>query len=412
MRPSLVSVAALAWCTITLFSSLGPPLPPLPLLVLGVVSAGLAALGPRLPASTRAPLLAVVALPLWLSAVGLVGPLPASPGLRFGVGAPVLVLGLAGLRLAEGRPLRLGLIGLALVLGLRALLAPGVEAGGVDLAATLALCLILTSISLGLPAAASRPAALALSLACAVRLATMSDLVTPPSDEAGLRRAQAAGLLAVHAKALAAEPALGLVGVELDPTNHTLALALLADHPVEVMLDRGWRPAGAPLSTEQTLQAAHGLERRGRGGEAMRLLWSGRRDGQLAWTLALFQRDLGHEPTVASASPPPATPRLPGTLPMTWAALRDEARAIDLHLDEATTELLVEGRSQACDGPAELEVRVGAVVRRVVLPETTGAVRLPWPLAAGPQRLHLAFLNDHVTTVCDRNLWVDRLTLR
>ncbi len=402
--------AALAWGALTLLSASGPPLPPLALVGVGALALIVGVAAPR-PLASR--FLTIGALPLWLSAAGLVGEGSPSPLIQAVFAALCLVLLGLGLAQPEGRRLRLLLLAGGLVLGLRALLAPGAPAG-IPIAGSLGLVVLAGGASLGLPSSAARPASLALLLAVGLRLLAMADLARPPTDTDDLHRARAAGLLAHHAAALASSPALGLEALRLDPTNHVLALALLeAPLDPETLLDAGWRPEGASLTAPHRRAIGLSLERRGRGGEALRLLWAGRSDPQVAWTFALLQRDQGHEPTVDAPRQAPAdTPRLPGRLDLHWALLTEGARSFDLELDEPVQGIRVEGRAEPCQGPAELELRVGARIERLRLPEAVGTVQLDWPLAPGPQRLHLAFREDLVTEDCDRNLWVESITLR
>ena len=395
----------------------GAPLP-LPGLVLGVVLAlGAAASSGRAPALS-AGLLAVVAAPAWLSGAGVVvTPAAPVPGLSAAL-IQALALLLAILAPAAWPAGLRGLIvGLGLILGLRAaLVAPLLPLAPV-LAAPLVVGAVVVAGAASLPAGGQRGPAAALIMVLLVRVGFSSGpWVRPPDSPAAVARAAASGALVRQAPALAARPGLGLYALTLQPSAHPVALALIPGLGVEAPLDAGWRPEGAALSPALAMDLALSLDRRGRGGEALRLSWAGRADPAVAWLWLLLARDQGlvssrqAAPAAPATSPPPLAPRLPGRVPLGWAFLTAGGAQVDLHLDAPMDALVLEVRGQGWRGPAVLTLQVDAEApREVILPEGEGQLSLPGPWAAGPHRLRARFDNDAAGVDGDRNAWVDAL---
>lgn len=407
-----------AWLVATALSVGGGPLPP-PVLGLGLALVGAAlALGDRAP-MLSASLLAAAATPAWLLGAGVLDtPGAPSPG---GASAALLLLALGLAVAAPGalpRGVRMLVVAMGLVLGLRAwLVAPVVPAALWGVGPLVCGGMIVAGAA-ALPRSHLRPGAATLALALILRLGmAWGPWASPPRDAAAVARTAAVGALSRHTTALAERPALGLLALAQRPEAHPVALALAPRLGIEPLLDAGWRPEGALLAPTQRLALSLSLDRRGRGGEALRLAWAGRAAPEVAWAWLLLARDQGLVPADQTPAPsvdldaPAFAPRLPGRIALDWSFLTAGARQLDLHLDVPLPALSLEVRGQGWQGPALLSVQVDAASPRLIaLPEGADTLSLPGPWAAGPHRLRVRFENDAAGADGDRNAWVDALS--
>lgn len=79
----------------------------------------------------------------------------------------------------------------------------------------------------------------------------------------------------------------------------------------------------------------------------------------------------------------------------------------------AVTQLVLRARGDQCEGAPQAVVRVNGTQRGTVSVTSSGWADYPVSasLAAGAQRVEVAFINDRLTSTCDRNLYVDSIRL-
>ncbi len=346
-----------------------------------------------LPAPAAAGLLALGAAPLWISATdalpgALLLPLAAVLVLLHRDGLPRAVPPLL-LALTAVEALRLWLLVEALPPS--AGLAGALLAGGVAVAGA-------ASVSPGrLPAASlGLSGGLTLCLALAAWL-------QPPGTPAAVQRAASFGVLTHQPLP---EGDLALVALAAAPGWHALAMTL----PPEEALAAGWRPAGAPLEAPERIALARLLERESRGGEGLRLLREAS-GPTLVWWRVLFERLQGGEPGWSDAAPPEglALWRLPGDLDIGLTLSQTSVTELLIHADRPLDAVGLSLSGEWFEGPPELEIILDDRVRAVQVAEHRQRVSLG-PVAAGPHRILLRFLNDLQGSMGDRNIFVHTLT--
>ncbi|RME20119.1 MAG: hypothetical protein D6798_21235 [Deltaproteobacteria bacterium] len=395
-----------AWLAATLLTAASADILPL---AASLAVLGAAAVGSRWPLA--GPVLAVIAAPLWLQAAGVSGSLQAPTSPAGIVGASVLGVALVlAVAPRPGRTLRGVVLGLGLVQALRMWLVQDEVPGAPPLAGPLFVATVLVAGAAAVPARRRRRAAAVLACAALVHLGRGGwRMGSVPESSEDVRRLARTGGLARHLDRLVARPALGLAAVAADPLAPRPALDLLPVVGPQRLVDVGWRPGSAPLDPADRCALARALERRGRGGEALRLL---RRDGnapEVAWTRVLLARVQGLPQADDDwGTAPPGTPHLPGAVRLSWSLLANGARQLDFHLDRDVPALYLDVRGQAHRGPPRLWVTVDAGEPRRITPgPTVSTVAIAGPLAAGPHRLRVVFDNDLADADGDRNAWVD-----
>jgi hypothetical protein len=205
-----------------------------------------------------------------------------------------------------------------------------------------------------------------------------------------------------RAQALAEHRALALVrGIEplpadaatraewlrLLPQDDALALAV----GWEDALDLGWRPRrlhGAP--SKLVVDVAVELERRGRGGEGLRLLAWHPRQGAVDWWRALFERTQGLPVRWEGAS---LEPRLPGEIPWIVDATDQGHWSLVFTARAPLAAVAVELSGTAFSGPPVPRLRLDA--QPWIACPADGATRCPLgPADPGPHRVEVDYAED------------------
>ena len=361
------------------------------------------AAAPRLGPVATSGLLAVGAAPLFASAVLRASAIDAAL-------LVALVLLVAVGRRGAPRTLPWGLAALGAALSLRQAGLEGLLPGAAVPAAGLAL--------LGLAAGGSvvAPSLRGLGVALAVGAGVVGGQVLleesrPPASAAEAQSRAARHGFAEPTEALLARPGWALAALSAAPSSHELALALAPSVGLERALAAGWRPAGAPLAPEPRVEVARWLDARGRGGEALRLLWAGRRSGPtVAWWGALFAREQGRALVWGEGTPPPEARALPGAHALDEAFYRNGSAELLLQLDQPISALRLQVEGEAFEGPPTLTVSAcGRPLRQLDVPAGPVWLAVAEGLPAGPCRLRLRFDNDHSGPGGDRNLRVRAL---
>jgi hypothetical protein len=199
--------------------------------------------------------------------------------------------------------------------------------------------------------------------------------------------------LVYDALALSADPALAAALVRAAPDRDAAALAL----GWEAALDIGWRPYRAD---GVVIPVARALDAAGRGGEALRLLARHPREGDVDALRALLERvqgapDRWRGATLGEALPGRFDPALRFDTGG-WAGVEFTART-------ALAGVTLQGEGTPYAGAPVLEVRLdGGPPTRWAL-DGPATLALPGPIAAGPHRLDLFFVNDRADAGGDRN---------
>lgn len=188
--------------------------------------------------------------------------------------------------------------------------------------------------------------------------------------------------------------------VGLAPTRDEAAALL----PVEDALDAGWRPRKAE---GRTVEVAQALWKRGRGGEATRLLKRFPRFGEVDATLALFERREGAPSgwrggVTGTVLPGQAAFGRPGRL---WAT---GSREFVVTAAAPLSKLALEFSGQNYEGAPLVDVKLDeGNVRRVEVGEPL------WldlgPVEAGVHYIQISFLNDRFGPTGDRNVVLSRI---
>ena len=380
--------------------------------LLAMVGAG------RLARPVEGAVLAVTAAPLWLAAAGpsgLLGPAP-TPAATGGA----VVLGLAVLLAAAGQGglptgVRRILLLTGLVLALRAFLVAPELARDPGLTGLLALGTVLVGGVASAPGGRGegRLAALALAVAALIVLGrSRTSWTATPTTTAQVQQLARLGLLAPAVPVLVSHPALGLAAVSAAPDEQEVGRGLLPSLGPEALVDVGWQPRAQGLRSNQVVDLAQALDRRGRGGQALRLAWQGRQAPQVAWTYALLARDQGAPEAARAvlnrALPPAGTPTLPGRIDLDWTFLKPGSDSLDLQAQQRLGGLHLAVRGQSWQGPPVLWVELDAgPAQAFPLAEGSSTLALDQPLEPGPHRLTIRYLDDRDSAEGDRNAWVD-----
>lgn len=317
--------------------------------------------------------------------------------------ATAVLLGVAVLRLAWRRSAwGIALMALAVGIAARQEIAAAVLPAAVDRVPAFLVAAILAAGPLGCPD--GRWPRLALGGVGVVLLLRLARVWTAEGAER-LERAEAVGAVRLVYADLAADPALAPALLRARPRADAAAAGL----PTERALDLGWRPVRAE---GRVVEVARALERRGRGGEALRLLARHPREGEVDWWRGLFERTQG-EPVRWRGAVLPGAPILPGEAGLGWDWTTNRVEEVCFTSRAPLTRLELTGRGSAADdGWPVVEVALDGTR----LPDWLIADPARWtwegPVEPGPHRLRLAFVNDTTGADGDRNVAIDRLTGR
>ncbi len=320
---------------------------------------------------------------LWVPALG--GPAGA------GVLAGAILLGAL-----RWRTLSTGIVVVALVLAAKQGVAAAVLPGATFGVAWLLVALVTTAGAVS-AARGGRVEAAALAVGGGIVLARLG-LVWAVDGEA--RVAAAARLDAVdmvydRLAADATEPvALALLRVAPDRDPAALRVGWAR------ALDLGWRPERADGVVAPVARA---LEARGRGGEALRLLARHPREGEIDALRALLERTQGVTVRWRGA---PLGPNLPGRFEPALQFETNGWSAIEFTASRALPWVVVEGVGAAYAGAPVLEVRLDGAAPVEWALDGPSELTLDGPLAPGPHRIGVRFLNDRVDAEGDRNVRV------
>jgi hypothetical protein len=263
--------------------------------------------------------------------------------------------------------------------------------------------LLVTSVgSAGAVSAArgGRREALGLALASAVVLARLA-LVWSVDGAARLVAAERLNAVPLVYDALAADADLPLAAalVRAAPDRDAAALRFGWARA----LDLGWRPARAE---GVVVPVARSLEARGRGGEALRLLARHPRVGEVDALRALLERLLEVPVRWRGAA---LGPTLPGGFPTDLVFDTNAWAAVEFTATQALSGLMIDGEGAAYEGAAVLEVRLDAREPVSWALDGPATLVLAGPLAPGPHRVGVRFVNDRVDAGGDRNARVLRV---
>ena len=392
-------LAAGLWVGALALSAL-PPVAVAPRVALGSGLAGLVVwlAAPRLGPVATGGLLAVGAAPLFGAALLRAAPLD---------GALLVALTLL---VAVGRPgparwLAWALVGLGAALSLRQTGVEGVLPGAAAPAAALALLGVAAGAAVAAPPLRGLGAALALGAAAMGGQVWVEEARPPASAAQAQARASRSGV-AEPSAALLGQPAWGLAALSSAPASHALALALVPRVGLERTLSAGWRPAGAPLEPARRVEAARWLDQQGRGGEALRLLWSGRRSGpEVAWWGELLSQEQGRRLTWGDSAPPAEALVLPGAHALDRAFYRNGSVDLLLHAEAPVAMVRLQVDGEAFEGLPTLRVEAcGGAARQIEVPVGPAWVVAAEGLPAGPCRVRVRFDNDRSGPGGDRNV--------
>lgn len=240
---------------------------------------------------------------------------------------------------------------------------------------------------------APRLALAGVALAGAARLGA----VWAVEGEERLARAERVGAVALVYPGLAADPALAPRLVRALPDADAALDAL----PVAAALDLGWRPQRAE---GRPVEVARELERRGRGGEALRLLARHPRVGEVDWWRALYERTQGH-PVRWRGEGGAEGFEVPGSIELGWSWTHDQAGEVRLTARSVVDRLVVRGEGSAAAGAwPRVELRLDGGPPDAWEVVGRGERGIPGPIEPGPHRLQLRFVNDAVAPDGDRNV--------
>jgi hypothetical protein len=320
---------------------------------------------------------------LWTPAVG--GP----------VGAGVLV-GAIVLGALRWRALSTGVVVVALLMAMKQEAASAALASATSVVPGLVATLV-TAAGAVSAARGGRIEAAALALAGAVIL-TRLGLVWSVDGEARLGAAERIGAVAFVYDGLAADAdeALALALVRAAPDRDEAALRL----GWAPALAAGWRPARAD---GVVVAVARALDASGRGGEALRLLARHPREGDVDALRGLLEHTQGVPSRWRGAS---LGARLPGSVALDLLFRTNGWVGVEFTATEPLANLVLAGNGIAYEGPSIVEVQLdGAAPVRWTL-DGPGELGLPGPVAPGPHRLGLRFVNDRADAGGDRNVEV------